>query len=289
MGDITGMELGENQTLKEAKRLFCEYRKALNGTLIKKMMVGSIRSKLETILNETIETPPNSSNYNHECALLIKGSLSLLENRYDDAINLLSGLNSFPALKLLGIAYYRNGDLDKAIDSLEQALQLSPDAETYNILGGVKQRNRDVDGAIEAHKKAYDIDNSNKEANTELARLYREKAATLETEVLNECNVDTAVLPEFKSARTAYSTKNYEVARSLFHNVVSALASSNEDNKLVKAKALHYLACLSTESRDQIGHLRQSIDAKATKEAYKDIVKVHEISLTTSKENAKTD
>ena len=76
----------------------------------------------------------------------------------------------------LGVAYYHSGQIEKAIDAYQKAIELEPDfADAYGGLGVIYWRNGNLDDAIRNCQKAIRIAPDNIEFHQNLVRIYWQK------------------------------------------------------------------------------------------------------------------
>ena len=83
--------------------------------------------------------------------------------------------NFQPAIEKLLQAYKETGQLETAINLLEQRIETKPSAADYNTLGIHYHRQGEVSRAIEAFKSAVDLDPFHKTSKHNLHQLFREK------------------------------------------------------------------------------------------------------------------
>ncbi|UCC43984.1 MAG: tetratricopeptide repeat protein [Candidatus Zixiibacteriota bacterium] len=91
--------------------------------------------------------------------------------------------NSAAAWRELGVAFFKQGDLPKAVDALKQAAAIMPDARTHLFLGLIHEKSSEWESAIDAYAAALNLKPGRKTRsmiNTHLDRLVQKK---IETEV----------------------------------------------------------------------------------------------------------
>lgn len=147
---------------------------------------------LQKLYNTPIDTPQ------HDIAIKVLKTEMLLEPRqhyhhyllgaiYFDKGDMQSAINSFkdclklnetfqPAIEKLLQAYQHTGQLETAINLLEQRIDEKPSAADYNTLGIHYYHQNRIDAAIEVFEKAVILEPHHKAAKHNLHQLFREKA-----------------------------------------------------------------------------------------------------------------
>lgn len=103
-----------------------------------------------------------------------KGDMESAIGSFKDCLQL--NENFQPAIEKLLQAYKETGQLGTAINLLEKRIKNKPSAADYNTLGIHYYRQGEVDRAIDAFKSAVDLDPFHKASKHNLHQLFREKA-----------------------------------------------------------------------------------------------------------------
>lgn len=73
----------------------------------------------------------------------------------------------------------------EAIAYLQQAIQMTPTAQLYNVLGSVQETDGDIDNALKNFNKAIQIDENYVDAIANIGRLYYNQGVKIEEEAMN--------------------------------------------------------------------------------------------------------
>jgi tetratricopeptide (TPR) repeat protein len=100
--------------------------------------------------------------------LIRYGRVLSMANRHDESIAKLlaavklietTGVQSPIVYRELGMAYSRAGKIQLALDWLQKAITMSPlDSDIHGIIGGVYKQNYEIEKAIEAYERGFNID-----------------------------------------------------------------------------------------------------------------------------------
>ena len=114
--------------------------------------------------------------------------------------NLLAALPDFgPALHLLGLAAYRQGNVNKSVELLRKAVRANPKAaELHNDLANLQQMKGALDEAVSSYQKALQLRPEYAEAHRNLASALR-KLGRMD-EAVTELETAVALNPQFAEA-----------------------------------------------------------------------------------------
>ncbi len=127
------------------------------------------------------------------------------EGRYDRAIDVLYqelkiNPQSGEAWRELGIAFYKNGDLDKAEDALQQANGIGPHARTNLYLGLIHENRNEYSKAINSYRAALEL-----KPGSDVSKMLRDRLDKLITQNINrevllaiqgEANINVDTIPK---------------------------------------------------------------------------------------------
>lgn len=103
------------------------------------------------------------------CSLILISILFCITNIFAKSDDNITGQESFQ----LGISYYDEGNLDKAIDFFEKALEIEPDlVEAYFNLGVIHSSLGDFKKAISAFENVIELNPQDKQAHLRLENIY---------------------------------------------------------------------------------------------------------------------
>jgi len=113
-----------------------------------------------------------------------------VENDYEKALEIVeNGLETYPAnatlQQLLVDLYVKLDRLDEALEKLETDVQSNPTANGYYNLGTIYDKSGDVDKAKESYEKALELEAENANALYNLGALYYNKGALIVKEINN--------------------------------------------------------------------------------------------------------
>jgi tetratricopeptide (TPR) repeat protein len=170
-----GAALGEKGDIKQAIEYFNRTLEIDSNDIDARMNLGKILAdqgeydKAMSHYNETMRLSPAESDiYNHIALILIA------QNRIYEAIAVyregLERKTMNPAILHtgLGTLLFQQGKIDEAMDELQVAVKLKPDATAFNNLGMALTLKGRIDEAMKCHKKAVQLDPKNAEAHYDL-------------------------------------------------------------------------------------------------------------------------
>lgn len=149
--------------------------------------------------------------------LIQRGQRLVDEGNHQQAIDLFyqeiaKNPDSYVAWRELGIAFYKQGDLLKAEDALQQAATIQPDARTSLHLGLINEKHENYDEALASYRAALALNPSGKSREYIEAHLDQLIAKKVEAEVAralsSEAEIDVASIPENTVAVADFNAEN---------------------------------------------------------------------------------
>jgi tetratricopeptide (TPR) repeat protein len=134
------------------------------------------------ILQQVVKRRPNvpSLHYRLAQAHLRLGELVQAERELEEVRRLAP--DSIPGRLLLAEMNLRTGDVDKTIENVEDLVEDQPNAQAYQILGAAYLRKRDLDRALEAYQEAVALVPNDHESRHSLGVIYRAKGDLIEAQ-----------------------------------------------------------------------------------------------------------
>lgn len=182
--------------------------------------------------------------------LCIKAHQLLTQNELPQAISLYQAvLEKDPAhqeaLHFLGLAYAQSGEIAKAIEALERACALEPQAAIFNNLANAYKQNHQVHEAITHYLKAIALEPQYAQAHNNVANLYA--LQNQYEQALTHYIKATHAAPDFSQAHfnlglLLLKNQQLEAAKAQFNNVLTLNPGATE--------ALFYLAVLSLAANE---------------------------------------
>lgn len=138
-------------------------------------------------------------------SLLREGHRAADEGNYDRAVDLYyqeitAHPQSADAWTGLGVAFYKNGELEKSEDALKQAIAIRPDPQAHLYIGLIQEKRGQSDEAIVAYGTALSLNPSGQTRNLLRAHVDRLLAERIQKEVdaalAGEGQINSAEIPE---------------------------------------------------------------------------------------------
>lgn len=152
----------------QAGEIMSDFNQKINEAL--KLHQSAKLDEAQVLYSELLQEQPSNGN-----VLNLFGFLNIQKNKYEDAIFYLkkaTGIyaNFFDAWFNLALAYKKNQEPQKSIETYKKALLINPESsEAYYNLGGVYDNLNDMENALECYKKAYEYNKNLKDSEIQYA------------------------------------------------------------------------------------------------------------------------